>query len=159
MASYTNLNKLLDNYYAINPSSERNVVQSLFYQFADLKINNDKTHFIVVCQKSMGSGDIINGINDPLYALVEPNQEILNNDSSLEHFIRENLEQNHHWVGSCSMGKTCNDGVVDSNGSVFGVENLTICDATIIPLLSDGNTSAPTYLLGQIIGEKIGSKN
>jgi choline dehydrogenase len=52
-----------------------------------------------------------------------------------------------HIVGTCRMAKSINDGVVDGNLKVFGLQNVMVVDASIQPLISDGNTCYPTYLL------------
>jgi len=40
------------------------------------------------------------------------------------------------------------DGVVDANLNVFGVGKLAICDNSVIPRITTGNTSYPAYILG-----------
>jgi choline dehydrogenase len=51
-----------------------------------------------------------------------------------------------HIVGTCRMAKSINDGVVDGELKVFGLQNVRIGDASIQPISSDGNTCAPVYL-------------
>ena len=99
--------------------------------------------------------DIVNNMGDPTYKLISPDEETLNNDVTLEDFIKENLEQNHHWIGSCRMSDSEKTGVVDHNGDVFGVKNLMVVDASILSFQNDGNTSAPTYLIANIIADKL----
>ena len=49
-----------------------------------------------------------------------------------------------HPVGTCSMG-----GVVDSNLRVKGVEGLRVCDASVMPFLTSGNTNTPTLAIAE----------
>ena len=46
-------------------------------------------------------------------------------------------------------------GVVDRFGSVYGVNNLLVADASIIPFTVDGNTSAAAYLIGYTIAQRL----
>ncbi|XWV25990.1 putative orfan [Tupanvirus soda lake] len=61
MASYIKIKRYLDNFYKQVDIGERNASHNIFYQFNDLIINNN-THFYILCQKSFGNGDILNGI-------------------------------------------------------------------------------------------------
>ncbi|XWV24749.1 putative ORFan [Tupanvirus deep ocean] len=61
MSSYTKIKRYLDNFYKQFDVNERNTIHNIFYQQNDL-VNNNETHFYVLCQKSFGNGDIVNGI-------------------------------------------------------------------------------------------------
>lgn len=98
---------------------------------------------------------IINNMGDPKYKLISPDPSILKNDEALEEFIKDNLDQNHHWVGTCKMAPLSQGGVVDSNGSVYGVKDLIVADASIFPYPNDGNTSACAFLAANIIANKL----
>jgi len=99
--------------------------------------------------------NIINNMGDPLYKLMIPDPATIENDALLEAFIKDNLDQTHHWTGSCRMTDNEKTGVVDPSGKVFGVKGLIIADATIIPVQNDGNVSGPTYIASRIIGKKL----
>jgi len=101
------------------------------------------------------TADIVANMGDPAYAVTSPTSDILASDAKLANWIRSNLSQNHHWTGSCRMAANPEDGVVDSSGRIFGLAHIRIADATIIPIESDGNTSAPTFVVGLTIGNKI----
>jgi hypothetical protein len=49
-------------------------------------------------------------------------------------------------------------GVVDSNGHVFGVDNLIVADITVAPLSPLGNCMAIAYLVANIISDKLLNK-
>lgn len=69
-------------------------------------------------------------------------------DSILRLDAKELSNQAFHLVGSCRMAASATDGVVDANLDVFGVGKLAICDNSVIPRITTGNTSYPAYLLG-----------
>ncbi len=54
----------------------------------------------------------------------------------------------HHPVGTCKMG-VGSDAVVDVNLRVRGIENLRVCDSSIMPKIISSNTNAPTMMIGE----------
>lgn len=50
-----------------------------------------------------------------------------------------------HFVGSCSMMPREMGGIVDPQLRVYGVKNLRVCDASIIPLIPAANPQATIY--------------
>ena len=58
----------------------------------------------------------------------------------------------HHPVGTCRMGNDPDDGaVVDERGRVFGIEQLCVADASIMPTIPSANTNLPTIMVGERI--------
>lgn len=92
---------------------------------------------------------------DPMYRLVSPTIDIINDDEKLESFIKENFEHNHHQQGSLRMAPLAKGGVVNQRGEVHGVKDLIVADDSIIPFTVDGNTAAPAYLIGLTIAQKL----
>jgi choline dehydrogenase len=72
----------------------------------------------------------------------------LQSDTDLEQYLRAAGVSNQHAVGSCRMGED-SSAVVDSRLRVHGIKGLRICDASIMPTLVRGNTSAPTMMIGE----------
>lgn len=71
-------------------------------------------------------------------------------DESLESFIRERVATTYHPVGTCKMGPgTDSSAVVDPQLRVHGIDGLRIADASIMPNVPGGNTSAPTMMIGE----------
>ncbi|XP_021948924.1 glucose dehydrogenase [FAD, quinone] [Folsomia candida] len=57
----------------------------------------------------------------------------------------------YHHVGTCAMGKKDDkNAVVDSELKVFGTKNLRVIDASVMPIISNGNTNAPTIMIGEM---------
>jgi choline dehydrogenase len=95
------------------------------------------------------------GAIDPAYRLISPTLDIINDDTRLEGFIKENFAHNHHQQGSLRMAPIRNGGVVDRRGAVHGVRDLIVADDSIIPFTVDGNTSAPAFLIGFTIAQQL----
>ena len=74
----------------------------------------------------------------------------VNNDAAMEAFIRAKLATTYHPVGTCKMGPASDAmAVVDAQLRVHGLEGLRIADASIMPNLIGGNTSAPSMMIGE----------
>jgi choline dehydrogenase len=59
-----------------------------------------------------------------------------------------------HQTSSAKMGRDAMS-VVDGNLKVFGVDNLRIADASIMPRVTTGNTMAPCVIIGERAAEII----
>ena len=65
-----------------------------------------------------------------------------------------------HPVGTCKMGRSDDPtAVVDSQLRVIGVQNLRIADASIMPLITAGNTNSPTIMIAEKLAELIKKPN
>ena len=95
---------------------------------------------------------------DPMYRLVSPTIDIINDDDKLESFIKENFGHNHHQQSSLRMAPLAKGGVVNRRGEVHGVKNLIVADDSLIPFTVDGNTAAPAYLIGLTIAQQLRKK-
>lgn len=71
-------------------------------------------------------------------------------DADLERAIRATLSTVYHPVGTCKMGPDSDpQAVVDAHLRVHGVQRLRVADASIMPNIIGGNTSAPTMMIGE----------
>jgi choline dehydrogenase len=70
------------------------------------------------------------------------------NKADLERFIRNGLLTFWHQCGTAKMGRDAMS-VVDGRLKVYGVENLRIADASILPRVTTGNTMAPCVVIGE----------
>lgn len=75
---------------------------------------------------------------------------LLESDAELEKAIRATLSTVYHPVGTCKMGvEHDSEAVVDAQLRVYGIQNLRIADASVMPTIIGGNTSAPAMMIGE----------
>ncbi len=72
----------------------------------------------------------------------------------LRDYIRRTAITYHHQVGTCAMGVGA-DAVVDPQLRVRGIEGLRVADASVMPLVTTGNTHAPTVMIGERAAELV----
>ncbi|KAF5303569.1 hypothetical protein FQR65_LT08170 [Abscondita terminalis] len=64
--------------------------------------------------------------------------------------IRQLATSFAHPVGTCKMGPDPLKGdVVDHTLKVYGIQNLRVADASIMPVITSGHTSAPVMMIGE----------
>lgn len=92
---------------------------------------------------------------------LKPGNDInVDKDDEIDDWIKNTAETLYHPVGTCKMG-TADDptAVVDTNGCVYGMKNLRVCDASLMPTLIGGNTNAPTIMMAEKISDHIRGEN
>jgi choline dehydrogenase len=77
-------------------------------------------------------------------------------DDALDHAIREHAESAYHPCGTCRMGRRDDPGaVVDPQARVIGVDGLRLADSSIFPQVTNGNTNAPSIMVGEKAADHI----
>ncbi|WP_268895790.1 GMC oxidoreductase [Sulfitobacter sediminilitoris] len=77
--------------------------------------------------------------------------EMLRSFSNREEIIaalRQEASTTWHQSGTCRMGSD-SDAVVDPQLRLNGLDGLRICDASIMPEVTSGNTNAPTIMIAE----------
>ncbi|XP_058447541.1 glucose dehydrogenase [FAD, quinone]-like isoform X5 [Malaya genurostris] len=77
-------------------------------------------------------------------------------DDYWECYIRHMSTTVYHPVGTAKMGPESDpDAVVDPELRVYGVDGLRVVDASIMPIITSGNTNAPTIMIAEKASEMI----
>lgn len=75
-------------------------------------------------------------------------------DQQLADYCRSAVVSYHHQVGTCAMGQSPM-AVVNHELKVYGVTGLRVVDASIMPVVSSGNTNAPTIMIAEKAADMI----
>jgi pyridoxine 4-oxidase len=77
-----------------------------------------------------------------------PGAEI-QDDAALSDFIARAVITHHHPVGTCQMGKTAEDSVVDNRLRIHGLDNGYVVDASVIPSITSGPVHAALLAIAE----------
>ncbi len=69
-------------------------------------------------------------------------------DDEIIDWVKGAAETTYHPVGTCKMGSDAM-AVVDHRLRVHGIDGLRVADASIMPVLTSGNTNAPSIMIGE----------
>jgi choline dehydrogenase len=71
-------------------------------------------------------------------------------DAGIDAFVRDHAESAYHPCGTCRMGRAEDPmAVVDPDCRVIGVDGLRVADSSIFPQVTNGNTNAPSIMVGE----------
>ena len=71
-------------------------------------------------------------------------------DEEIDAWVRQNANTVYHPSCTCKMGAEDDPmAVVNNKSEVFGVENLRIVDASIMPSIVSGNLNGPTVMIAE----------
>ncbi|KAK5053259.1 hypothetical protein LTR84_002233 [Exophiala bonariae] len=76
-------------------------------------------------------------------------------DEDILEFWKQTSGSTWHMMGTTQFGKTENEGVVDKDFKVFGVDNLRVADMGVIPFAVNNHTQTTAYLVGLTAGDKL----
>ena len=74
--------------------------------------------------------------------------DAVRSDAELTAWLRANAMTTFHPVGTCRMG-TDPMAVVDARLAVHGIAGLRVADASVMPVITSGNTNAPAIMIGE----------
>ena len=78
----------------------------------------------------------------------------VHSDDEIREELRNRADTIYHPVGTCKMGGDAM-AVVDTRLRVHGLDGLRVVDASIMPTLVGGNTTAPTLMIGEKAAQMI----
>jgi choline dehydrogenase len=84
---------------------------------------------------------------------VTPGPEAVTNEQILA-FLRRTAGTNYHPCCTCRMG-TDDTAVVDADAKVYGLDNLRVVDASILPEIVSGNLNAPVIMMAEKLSDTI----
>jgi choline dehydrogenase len=76
-----------------------------------------------------------------------PGSDVQSDDEILQ-YARQTGYTTYHPVGTCKMGSD-KSAVVDDHLRVHGIDGLRVADASIMPVITSGNTNAPSIMIGE----------
>lgn len=79
---------------------------------------------------------------------IHPGRGIVADRAKLEAEIRRTVAHTYHPSCTARIGDE-NEGVVDPELRVYGVEGLRVADASVFPVITHGNTHAPAVMVGE----------
>jgi choline dehydrogenase len=85
---------------------------------------------------------------------IQPGPDIRSDDEMID-FLRRKAVPNLHAVGSCRMGRSTRDSVVDAVLRVHGLRGLRVVDGSIMPRIVCGNTHAATVMIAEKASDMI----
>ena len=91
------------------------------------------------------------GINE---GRVAPTDEVLNDDDSLDLWMKRTVSSARHVSGTCKIG-TDDDpmAVVDQRCKVRGIEGVWVADSSVMPVVPRANTNASAIMIGERVAE------
>lgn len=109
----------------------------------------------VLSESILPLSDHLQGATDGQYFLEAPDPRRIMDDEYLSTYLEENLSHSNDWYSECRMSRTCEEGVVDCNGKVWGMDNLYVADNSVIPVQIDGDSCSVAYIIGMTIGDHL----
>jgi choline dehydrogenase-like flavoprotein len=80
-------------------------------------------------------------------------------DEQWEAYVRENVSTFYHPLGTCAMLPKKDGGVVDPELKVYGVSNLRVVDASVIPIMISANIQTAVYGIAERAAEIIAQEH
>jgi choline dehydrogenase len=87
---------------------------------------------------------------------LNPTDADLQSDDSMDDWLLRNAYTQHHSSGTCKMGSASDPmAVVNQYGHVYGIDNLRVVDASIMPDVIRANTNATTIMIAEKVADWI----
>lgn len=86
--------------------------------------------------------------------ILGPTAEMVSDDDAVRGYLHDRVNHLVHPVGTCKMGPADDPmAVVDAKGAVYGIENLRVADAAIMPNIPRGNTNLTAIMIGERVAD------
>jgi choline dehydrogenase len=95
----------------------------------------------------------------PLAEAIKRGPRRFDSAARLARYVRDNVSDYGHSVGTCRMGRSPAAGdVVDPRGRVHGLANVFVADASIIPTIPRANTNLTCSVVGARVADFLAGK-
>ena len=86
--------------------------------------------------------------------VITPSAKEILTDDALNLWLKQNVQTTHHISGTCKMGPNHDDmSVVDQYCNVYGIANLKIVDASVMPDCIRANTNCTTMMIAERVAD------
>jgi choline dehydrogenase len=85
---------------------------------------------------------------------ISPLEADMRSDETIDAWVRQGAGTTFHPTGTCRMGSDAGS-VVDAELRVRGISGLRVADASVMPMIVSGNTSAPTMMIAEKASDMI----
>ncbi|HLF04981.1 MAG TPA: GMC oxidoreductase, partial [Dehalococcoidia bacterium] len=93
---------------------------------------------------------------DIIQQRLNPTDADLVSDEAMDRWLLRNVYTQHHISGTCKMGPNSDPlAVVDQYCHVYGLENLRVVDASVMPDVIRANTNATTIMIAERVADWI----
>lgn len=96
---------------------------------------------------------------DPMARLIAAERApgpALQSDDDLRAYVRRTTLMGQHPVGTCAMGPSAGEAVVDHRLKVHGIDGLRVVDASVMPDQIGGNPNIPVMMIAEKAADMIG---
>ena len=85
---------------------------------------------------------------------IAPTDEVLNDDDSLDLWMKRTVGSARHVSGTCKIG-TDDDpmAVVDQHCKVRGIDGVWVADSSVMPIVPRANTNASAIMIGERVAD------
>ena len=92
-----------------------------------------------------------NNLSDHAFSSGSDEEE---SDDDLNEYIKSNAETAYHPCGTLKMGVD-KMAVVDENLKIYGLQNIRVVDASVMPEIPSANLNAPTLMIAEKASDAI----
>jgi len=87
---------------------------------------------------------------------VNPTDEVLATDDSLDPWLRQTIGSSRHVSGTCKIGPDSDPmAVVDQQCRVKGVKGIWVADSSVMPQAPRANTNATAIMIGERVADRV----
>ena len=134
-------------------STDPHVQPELFYDYLSDPVDRQRLRAAVRLGLEIAEQP---GFREFVAERLSPTDEELASEAALDQWLLRNAYTQHHSSGTCKMGPGSDlDAVVDQYCRVYGMENLRVVDASVMPDVIRANTNATTIMIAERVAEFI----